>query len=741
MIARNNAWILAGLLLAIVLLSAWETPTISVGLSSCAGTEPIVCADDGHSVSPALSSLPHAARGDDVSNGALPESPGAARGQTGDIIDPVLQDRAGERAMPAATTFAGISSPGNIAPPDSNGDIGPNHYVQVVNSRMAVYSRAGALLAGPININSIWTGATGQDICRDKNEGEPVVLYDAIANRWFATQWANISLKQCIAISTTPDPTGTWCRYQFPFSTTLLSSTLVNDYGKFGVWPDGYYGTFNVLDFTVPSGSAFVRGAAVVYERSQMLSCLEAREQIFEVPTTESAHGMLPSDVDGATMPPAGAPNYFFNSETLAIPASEAHIWEFHADWATPANSTFGIGSGHTPNQTLAVGSFDGNLCAFSRDCIPQPGTVRKLETLAGLTMFRLQYRNFESHESLVTNLTVDAGGDHAAPRWYEFRKTVGAWAVQNQGTFAPDANHRWLGSAAMDRQGNLAVGYSVSSTTTFPSLRYAGRFAADPANLLSQGESTFIAGGGSQTALNRWGGFSAMSVDPVDDCTFWFTGEYYATTSAVGWATRIGSFKFPGCSAAPPPDPCPGPATITMANVGANGYVYCGVTNGLNTPTLRGPGGVSDSVTAIFWWSNPAQQFKFWFRGFPSNFQTLTSLEPMNYYFFQAATTGGTIANTGGTASLAASGTGSISTVAGANAAIWSGGPRATNTLGTYPSITPVTAIFSWNNALQQFNFWFRGFPVNFQTLTVGIERGKYYFFQAPAGATIPMN
>jgi hypothetical protein len=186
--------------------------------------------------------------------------------------------------------------------------------------------------------------------------------------------------------------------------------------------------------------------------------------------------------------------------------------------------------------------------------------------------------------------------------------------------------------------------------------------------------------------------------------------------------------------------DPCPGPAPITLAHAGANGYVYCGANN-LLTGNLRAPGAVHDSVTAIFWWNNVNQQFNFWFRGFPDSFQTLTSLEAGNYYFFQTTTTGGEIGNTGGSATLAAPGSTAFGTVAGANGWIWSGSAHPTNTLGADPGIIAVTAIFSWNNTSQQFNFWFRGFPDSFQTVAPGIERGKYYFFQAPAGHTIPMD
>jgi hypothetical protein len=225
-------------------------------------------------------------------------------------------------------------------------------------------------------------------------------------------------------------------------------------------------------------------------------------------------------------------------------------VWNFHVDWTTPANSTFGV-SGQ-PNHTLAAAAFDTNLCGYSRDCIPQPGGY-SVDAISERLMYRAQYRNFGSHQSLVSNFTVDAtGSDLAGIRWFELRNTGSGWTVHQQGTYAPDANHRWMGSIAQDGQGNMALGYSVSSATVYPSIRYAGRLAGDAAGTLPQAEATVIDGGGSQTGVNRWGDYSSMSVDPTDDCTFWYAQEYIQTTTGWGWQTRIGAFKFPSCTPGP---------------------------------------------------------------------------------------------------------------------------------------------------------------------------------------------
>jgi uncharacterized repeat protein (TIGR01451 family) len=461
--------------------------------------------------------------------------------------DPLVQSEAISPKMPSATvSFEGIrnsDNPGAILPPDTNGAVGPNHYVQMLNIVFAIWNKSGTLLYGPALNNTLWTGFGGP--CETSNDGDPIVLYDQLADRWLMSQFAlpnypSGPFYQCIAISQTPDPTASWYRYQFQ-----ISATKLNDYPKFGVWPDGYYMTVNQFDST--SGLSFSGAGVVAFERSEMLLGNAAQMFYFDTNDT-SLGGMLPSDLDGATPPPAGTPNYVLQADdnNVGYPQDRLEIWEFHVDWATPANSTF---SGPT---FLATAPFDSTLCGFSSDCVPQPGVPppQRLDGIADRLMFRLAYRNFGTHQSLVTNHTVDAdGSDHAGVRWYELRKTGGGWFIQNQGTYAPDSDHRWMGSAAMDQSGNIALGYSVSSGTTYPSIRYAGRLAGDPANQLSQGEAGLIAGSGAQTDnASRWGDYSSMSVDPSDDCTFWYTQEYYATTSSRGWQTRIGAFKFPAC-------------------------------------------------------------------------------------------------------------------------------------------------------------------------------------------------
>jgi hypothetical protein len=229
--------------------------------------------------------------------------------------------------------------------------------------------------------------------------------------------------------------------------------------------------------------------------------------------------------------------------------------------------------------------------------CISQPGTPTQLEALSGRVMFRLPYRNFGTHETLVTNLTVDAdGAGRAGIRFVELRKTgAGTWALQQEGTYSPDGDHRWMGSIAIDRAGNVALGYSVSSSSTFPGIRYVGRLATDPLGTLPQGETTLIAGGGSQTGSNRWGDYSAMSVDPVDDCTFWYTQQYYATTSSNGWRTRIGSFRFPSCSVTPTATPTPTPTRTPTATP----LPTCTPRPNVSVAVAPGGGGLQVTITA----------------------------------------------------------------------------------------------------------------------------------------------
>jgi subtilase family serine protease len=254
---------------------------------------------------------------------------------------------------------------------------------------------------------------------------------------------------------------------------------------------------------------------------------------------------MLPADLDGPP-PPAGSPGYFVqvDDDAWGYAPDQLQLWRFNVDWANPATSTF------TGPSVMATAPFDSDMCGYSRNCLPQPGTGVPVDAVADRLMYRLQYRNFGDHESLVVNHTVDAdGNDHAGIRWYEIRDPQTSPFIYQQSTYAPDGDHRWMGSAAMDRNGNLALGFSVTGTATFPSIRYAGRLATDPLGVLAEGETTLVAGSGSQThSSGRWGDYSMMAVDPGDDCTFWYTQEYYASTSTQGWHTHIGVFSYPSC-------------------------------------------------------------------------------------------------------------------------------------------------------------------------------------------------
>ncbi|HEY5593666.1 MAG TPA: DUF11 domain-containing protein, partial [Nitrospiria bacterium] len=499
-------------------------------------------------------------------------------------MDPLLQAPFSILKMPSPIqSFDGLGNVNGAVPPDPNGDVGPNHYVQWVNVSFAIWDKTGTLLYGPAAGNTLWTGFGGD--CESSNDGDPIVQYDPLADRWLMSQFAlpnfpNGPFYQCIAVSQTADPLGAWYLYAF-----LVSNTKMNDYPKFGVWPDGYYMSVNQFNADGSWGGA----GAFVFERDQMLAGLSAQMIYFDLFSVDpNLGGMLPSDLDGPTTPPLGAPNTFVQADDngLGYPADQLELWQFHVDWTTPANSTF------TGPILLATAAFDSNMCGYLASCIPQPETARKLDAIADRLMYRLAYRNFGTHESLVVNHTVDADGtNHAGIRWYEIRDPGGTPAIYQQGTFAPNADHRWMGSIAMDGAGNIALGYSVSSSTTFPSIRYTGRLDGEPLGSMPQGESVLIAGGGSQTSSSsRWGDYSMMAVDPTDDCTFWYTQEYYSTTSNSNWKTRIGSFKFPTC----PPGPL---ADLLVTGTDSPDPVIVGDTLTYTvTTTNNGP----DDLTAV---------------------------------------------------------------------------------------------------------------------------------------------
>lgn len=432
-----------------------------------------------------------------------------------------------DQPMPSViTSFDGMnrSEAGGLIPPDTNGAVGPNHYLQLVNIEISIYNKQGTRLLGPASLNSIWSGFGGP--C-ENGFGDPIALYDHFADRWLVSQLVGQTpSSECVAVSQTGDPLGSWFRYQFQFTGHV-------DYPKLGVWPDGYYMS--------TQGSPGADGA-VVFERQAMLVGGQARFQYFEF----SNNSLLPADVDGpAPQPGASAPFADFAS-------GKYEVREFHTDWDNPSASSFGLVATLSPDPPLS-------WTCVGLSCVPQPGTTQKLANNALRLMNRLTYRRLsDGTEHLIVTHTTDADPGHNSVRWTEFVKVSGDWAIAQQGVYAPNADHRFTSSGAMDKDGNIAIGYNVSSATTFPSIRYAGRLKTDPSGTMRT-EGSILEGSASQTFSSRWGDYSAMVVDPQDDCTFWYTNEYVQPDG--NWGTRIGSFSFGPCT----------PTAATLASFSAS--------------------------------------------------------------------------------------------------------------------------------------------------------------------------
>jgi hypothetical protein len=494
--------------------------------------------------------------------------------------DPVVQNTKSDGSSgqelipPTGVSFDGLANTSGVNPPDPVGDIGPNHYVQMVNSRFQIFTRAGVSVFGPANINTLFAGFGGP--CQTQNAGDPVVLYDQLADRWILSQFTSTgpTFFNCVAISTSSDPTGTYYRYAF--------STGANfpDYPKYGVWSNAYF--ISTREF-VGSGGPFAGIGAYALNRDQMLAGNPTPQVVsFLLPPGgqpfRTGDGLLPADLDGTTLPPANSPHYFLGSMDgggpYGAPNDALNLFKFQVDWVTPANSTFAF------SNQLNTAAFDSifTCTPSARACIPQPGTTARLDILSyrQRPTFRLAYRNHGTHESLVTTMSVEATAGLAGMRWWEIRSPNSSPVIFQEGTYAPaDAVNRWMGSVAMDNDGNMGLAYSVSdAVSVFPGIRYTGRLVGDPLGTMPQGEGTMVNGAGSQTGGgNRWGDYSSMNIDPLDDCTFWYTTQYYATTSTSSWRTRISSFKFPSCTA-----PTVASANITGRAVSANGRGLPGI-------------------------------------------------------------------------------------------------------------------------------------------------------------------
>lgn len=444
--------------------------------------------------------------------------------------DTVVQSSPGNPQQAGiVNSFEGITN-GGAVPPDTNGAPGLTQYLQVVNWKYAVFDKiTGQVTFGPYSVTTIFKNFGGA--CEFQQVGDPTVRFDRIAGRWVIQQIAGNSSAYyiCAAVSSTSDATGAYARYAFSYGTKLP------DYPKLGVWPDAYY-----LTADVPGGTS-----SCALDRKSMVQGGEASAICFE---SSNVYQLLPADLDGPIPPPTGAPNYEVGN--VSASNNTLQLYKFHVDFANPQNSTY---TGPFP---ISVAGY--TVPCFS-SCVPQLGTGNRLDGLGSLMMYRLAYRNFipvtipiradqAAHETLIAEHSVKSSvGIIIATRWYEFRAPEnGNFTVYQQGTFAPDTLWRWMGSIAMDKKGNIALGYSVSDSSMYPSIFFTGRVPQDPLGTMEQ-EVSIMAGANSQTGTNRWGDYSSMVPDPVDDCTLWYTTEYLQS-GVQSWRTRIAALKFSTC-------------------------------------------------------------------------------------------------------------------------------------------------------------------------------------------------
>jgi hypothetical protein len=519
---------------------------------------------------------------------------------------------------PPIQNFAGIKRSdtcvggqcGGGTPPDTNGAVGPNHYIQAVNTAFGIYNKTGTLLAS-FTENALWAGS-GAPQCDGTAAGDPVVIYDALADRWILTNLAfppggiTGPFYQCVAVSQTSDPvSGGWYLYAIRTDTGTVGQppvNTINDYPKFGIWTDCLYYSANGFNATTLT---YVGGEFASFSRADMYAGLPLTGALGFAASTSDFFTMMPSDLEAPIVgtydgtPPAGRPN-FYVQESLTQ-------FNFRVRTFTAGAN---CGAGGTLSAATLVSQT--SYTTPSGNIVPQPGTTNLLDSLGDRVMQKVQYRKVGSTESLWVVHTARGGTSATTrPQWAQINVTGGTIATTpaQQQIYAPDTTiYRWMGGIAADIQGNVALGYSTSNATSpnFPSIKYSGRLAGDPINMLPQTETTLVSGVDSQTgicggaACHRWGDYSSMSVDPSDGCTFWYTTEYFDTlgngsTSPPVWTTRIGSFKFPGC-AAPTPT-----ATPTATAVATATFTPTATATATFTPTATATATFTPTATATF--------------------------------------------------------------------------------------------------------------------------------------------
>ncbi len=557
--------VIATIMLLLGLFAPAPVATATQGPPSSTSPSPQFTSPSAFDTSPPLRALPSQAPSSGVGLAAAPVELRPDRGPVnedqGHTPDGALQRGAALADVALAAipgtlaNFEGLrntDNPGMVNPPDPVGDVGPNHYVEMVNVVFAVYNKQGTRLAGPTTLGALWAGFAVTDCALDN--GDPIVVYDQFADRWILMQFTAQGPEywNCIAISQTGDPTGAYYRYAFSAGENFP------DYPKLGVWSNSYILTTREFGPTVEYGIG-----VYALEKSRMLTGNPAARSVrFFLDGNDPAilplvgDGLLPPDIDGTRLP-AGTPAPIVGTQDDGSPYGATfdalNIWELAVQWLATPTAALAL------KTQLPVAAFDSAFpCgANPRDCLPQPGVVSSqyLDILSyrQRPTWRLAYRNFGTYEALVTNQSVEALPGVAGVRWYEIQRTAGAYSLNQQGTYAPgDGVHRWMGSAAMDARGNIALGYSVvNGTDVYPGIRYTARLQADPLGQMTLGEGVIVNGSGvQQTTNSRWGDYTSLNVDPTDDCTFWYVNEYYQTTSVSGWQTRIASFRLQECNA-----------------------------------------------------------------------------------------------------------------------------------------------------------------------------------------------
>lgn len=424
----------------------------------------------------------------------------------------------------------------NLNPPDPCLDVSSNHVIQMINgpggAYFEIWDRSGSLVQSQMYMDAI-TGISGL--------GDPIVLYDQFADRWLLSEFASAGNKLIVMISQTNDPLGAW--YVYSYNTPNFP-----DYPKYSIWSDAYIVTTNESS-----------PAVYALDRTQMLSGNPGTAQRFTVPPygTLAFQALTPVDVDGSTLPPSGSPALVMRMADDAwdptLTQDQLDIFEFDIDFNTPSNTTL------TLVEELATSPFDTHLCGYtSFACIPQQGSGITLDPLREVLMNKIHYRNFGSYEAMVMCHATDVDAtDRAGVRWYELRRTTGDWSIHQEGTYSPDTESRWMASIALNAAGDIGLAFNISSSNSYPSLKYTGRRSCDALGMMTEPE-IFLATGGGANSSNRYGDYASMSVDPVDD-SFWFTGEYNPTTQ---WTTWISNFDFAPCNCTSGTNTWVGPAS-----------------------------------------------------------------------------------------------------------------------------------------------------------------------------------